>query len=418
MMSPLWPLLSRVIETGSLIFTDTNGARHEYGDGTGPEVVVKLHDSRVEWALALDPGLAFGEAFMSGRLTLEAGSLYDMLEVLVVNVGRHPQPGFSRLFDRLRYATRGLRQFNPVRRAARNASHHYDIPPDIYDLFLDPDWQYSCAYFPHDGVDLAEAQRAKKRHIIAKLKMWPGQSVLDIGCGWGGLGLSLAKLTDARVTGITLSGEQLRRARQRAQAAGLDNQVAFELQDYRKVERQFDRIVSVGMFEHVGVNHYQRFFDKVRALMKNDGIALIHSIGRCEGPGITNPFIEKYIFPGGYIPSLSEVIPAIERSGLMVADIEILRLHYAFTLRAWREAFMARRDEARRIMGETFCRMWEFYLAGSELAFRHQGMMVFQIQLIKQVDALPLTRDYMLEDERRLDALETGHGRRPRLAGT
>jgi len=242
--------------------------------------------------------------------------------------------------------------------------------------------------------------------------------VLDIGSGWGGLGLSLAKLGDARVTGITLSSEQLRRARERARKEGLDNQVHFDLEDYRNVDQQFDRIVSVGMFEHVGVNHYQQFFDKVHALLKDDGVALLHSIGRSDVPGITNPFIEKYIFPGGYIPALSEVLPAIERSGLIVADIEILRLHYAKTLRAWRNNFMARREEARRIMGERFCRMWEFYLAGSELAFRLQNMMVFQIQLIKRVDALPLTRDYMLEDERRLGALEAGEGQRPRLAGT
>lgn len=417
-MSPLWPLLHRVVATGSLAFIDANGVRRDYGDGAGSDIVAKLHDRRIEWALALDPSLAFGEAFMSGRLSLERGSIYDLLETLIINANRQTQPGTSRLLDGLRYTTRLVRQYNPAGRAARNAAHHYDIPPDIYELFLDPDWQYSCAYFPHEGVDLAEAQRSKKRHIIAKLRMAPGQSVLDIGCGWGGLALSVARLTEARVTGITLSSEQLRRARERAQAAGLDAQVSFALQDYRNVDRQFDRIVSVGMFEHVGVNHYQKFFDKIYALLKNDGVALVHSIGRSEGPGITNPFIEKYIFPGGYIPSLSEVLPAIERSGLMVADIEILRLHYAWTLRAWREAFMARRGAAKQIMGERFCRMWEFYLAGSELAFRHQGMMVFQIQLIKQIDALPLTRDYILEDERRLDALEAGQGPRPRLAGT
>jgi len=417
-MSPFWPLLRRIITTGDLTFIDAKGRRHAYGDGCGQEIVVKLHDRAVEWALALDPGLAFGEAFMRGRLSLASGSIYDLLETLIVNANRHAQPRASRMLDGLRYATRTLRQYNPVTRAARNAAHHYDIPPEIYELFLDPDWQYSCAYFPHDGLDLAEAQRAKKRHIAAKLRMSPGQSVLDIGCGWGGLGLSLAKLADARVTGITLSSEQLRRARQNAQAARLDDQVCFELEDYRRVERQFDRIVSVGMFEHVGVNHYQQFFDKIHALLKNDGVALLHSIGRSEGPGITNPFIEKYIFPGGYIPALSEVLPAIERAGLIVADIEILRLHYAKTLRAWRGAFMARRDEAERIMGAPFCRMWEFYLAGSELSFRYHGMMVFQIQLVKQVDALPLTRDYMLEDERRLSALEAGEGPRPRLAGT
>lgn len=417
-MSPLWLFLNRVVTSGNLTFVDANGRQRVFGDGTGPEIVVRLHDSSVEWALALDPTLAFGEAFMDGRLTVEQGGLYALLETLVANTDKHAPPTLSRALNGLRYATRSFRQYNPVSRAKRNASHHYDIPPEIYDLFLDPDWQYSCAYFPHDEVDLADAQRAKKRHIIAKLRMSPGHEVLDIGSGWGGLGLSMAKLANARVTGITLSSEQLRRAQDRAKKEGLDNQVHFELRDYRKIDHKFDRIVSVGMFEHVGVNHYQAFFDRVHKLLKDDGVALLHSIGRSEGPGITNPFIAKYIFPGGYIPSLSEVLPAIERAGLIVADVEILRLHYAHTLRAWREAFMARRDEAKRLMGERFCRMWEFYLAGSELAFRYQKMMVFQIQLIKRVDALPLTRDYMVEDERRLDALETGQGQRPRLAGT
>ncbi len=417
-MSPLWLLLDRVVTSGNLIFIDADGRKHIFGDNAGPEVVVRLQDKTVEWRIALDPGLAMAEAFMDGRLNLEQGNLYDFLEILIENTKRRYPPASSRMLDHMRYATRWIRQYNPVSRAARNASHHYDIPPEIYDLFLDPDWQYSCAYFAHPDVDLAEAQRAKKRHITAKLRVSPGQEVLDIGSGWGGLGLTLAKLANARVTGITLSNEQLRRARDRAKKMGLDGQVRFELRDYRKVEQQFDRIVSVGMFEHVGVNHYQEFFSKVCSLLRDDGVALLHSIGRSDVPGITNPFIEKYIFPGGYIPSFSEVIPAIERAGLIVSDIEILRLHYAHTLRAWRDAFMSRRDEAKRLMGERFCRMWEFYLAGSELAFRHQGLMVFQIQLIKQVDALPLTRDYMLEGERRLQAIETGEGQRPRLAGT
>ncbi len=417
-MSPLWLLLDRVVTSGNLTFIDAAGRTHVFGDNSGPEVVVRLQDKPAEWRIALDPGLAIAEAFMDGRLNLEQGSLYAFLETLIGNAARNTPPGSTRMFDWLRYATRWARQYNPVSRAARNASHHYDIPPDIYELFLDPDWQYSCAYFPHPGLDISGAQRAKKRHIAAKLRISPGQEVLDIGSGWGGLGLSLAKLSDARVTGITLSNEQLRRARDRAKKMGLDNQVRFELRDYRKVEQTFDRIVSVGMFEHVGVNHYREFFDQVHKLLKDDGVALLHSIGRSDTPGITNPFIEKYIFPGGYIPALSEVIPAIERAGLIVADIEILRLHYAQTLRAWREAFMGRRDEAKRLMGERFCRMWEFYLAGSEMAFRYQGLMVFQIQIIKQVDALPLTRDYMVEDERRLQAIETGEGQRPRLAGT
>jgi cyclopropane-fatty-acyl-phospholipid synthase len=417
-MSPLWLVLNRVVTSGHLVFIDAEGRRHVFGDKTGPEIVVRLHDKAAEWRIALDPGLAIGEAFMDGRLTLEQGDLYAFLETLISNAALHEPPGSTRLLDSLRYATRWIRQYNPVSRARRNASHHYDIPPEIYDLFLDPDWQYSCAYFPGDVTDLAEAQRAKKRHIAAKLRVSPGQEVLDIGSGWGGLGLSLAQLGDARVTGITLSSEQLRRARERARKMGLDKQVRFELEDYRNVQHSYDRIVSVGMFEHVGVNHYQAFFDQLARLMKDDGVAVLHSIGRSDGPGITNPFIEKYIFPGGYIPSLSEVLPAIERAGLIVADVEILRLHYAKTLRAWREAFMARRDEAKLLMEERFCRMWEFYLAGSELSFRYHGMMVFQIQLIKQIDALPLTRDYMLEDERRLAALEAGEGQRPRLAGT
>jgi cyclopropane-fatty-acyl-phospholipid synthase len=417
-MSPLWLLLDRVVTSGQITFIDADGRRHVFGDNTGPEVVVRLHDKPVEWRIALDPELAIAEALMHGRLSPEQGSVYDLLEILIKNTARTRPSGTARILDGMRYATRKLRQHNPVDRAARNASHHYDIPPEIYDLFLDPDWQYSCAYFAHEDIDLPEAQQAKKRHIAAKLRISPGMDLLDIGCGWGGLGLSLAKLSDARVTGITLSSEQLQRARERAHKMGLDKQVSFELRDYRKTEDKFDRVVSVGMFEHVGVNHYQEFFDQVFKLLREDGVALVHSIGRCDGPGRTNPFIEKYIFPGGYIPALSEVIPAIERAGLIIADIEILRLHYAKTLRAWREAFMARREEAKRRMGERFCRMWEFYLAGSELAFRYQGMMVFQIQLIKQIDALPLTRDYMVEDERRLGALEAGQGQRPRLAGT
>ena len=417
-MSPLRLLLDRVVTSGHLTFIDAGGRTHTFGNNTPPEVVVRLHDKSVEWRIFLDPGLAIAEAFMDGRLSLERGSLYEFLETLMANAARHAPPRSAQFVDRLRFATRWIRQYNPAARAARNASHHYDIPPKIYDLFLDPDWQYSCAYFPHDEIDLAEAQRAKKRHIAAKLRVCPGQEVLDIGCGWGGLGLSLAKLANARVTGITLSNEQLRRARERARKTGLDKQVRFELRDYREVDRKFDRIVSVGMFEHVGINHYGAFFDRIDKLLKDDGVALVHAIGRSDPPGITNPFIEKYIFPGGYIPALSEVIPAIERTGLIVADVEVLRLHYAQTLRVWRESFMARRSEAKRLMGERFCRMWEFYLAGCELAFRYQGLMVFQIQLIKQIDALPKTRDYMVEDERRLAAIETGEGHRPRLAGT
>jgi cyclopropane-fatty-acyl-phospholipid synthase len=294
-------------------------------------------------------------------------------------------------------------------------AHHYDINGAIYDLFLDRDRQYSCAYFT-PGATLDEAQLAKKRHLAAKLSLAPGHRVLDIGSGWGGLGLYLAKIGHCDVTGVTLSSEQLRISRERAQREGLARAVRFEFKDYRKVEGRFDRIVSVGMFEHVGVNHYATYFRKVRELLADDGVALIHTIGRSEPPTATNPFIAKYIFPGGYIPALSEVAAAVERSGLVLTDLEVLRLHYAETLRAWRERFLANWDKAAGILDETFCRMWEFYLAGSETAFRYQGLVVFQLQLAKRIDALPTTRDYMLGDEHRFaehEAIEA----RPRMAG-
>lgn len=416
-MSPLWPLLKRIIKTGNLRFIDASGHSHVLGDGAGPEVVARLYSRRVEWLLAFDPGLRFGEAYMDGELELERGNIFDFLSILVTNAYAAPLPGWVQSFDRFRYWTRRLRQFNPIGRAQRNISHHYDISDDIYALFLDPDWQYSCAYFPHDGVSLEDAQQAKKRHIAAKLRLADGQRILDVGSGWGGLGLYLAKTRDVHVTGVTLSSEQHKRSRQRARQAGLDRRVDFRLRDYRTLNQRFDRIVSVGMFEHVGVGHYRQFFGKLAELLDDDGIALLHSIGRSEGPGITNPFIAKYIFPGGYIPSLSEVIPAIEQAGLLITDIEILRRHYAETLRHWRERFVASWDQARKIKDERFCRMWEFYLAGSETAFRFQNMMVFQMQLAKKIDALPVTRDYMLEDERRLAAQDAGMGSQPRLAG-
>jgi cyclopropane-fatty-acyl-phospholipid synthase len=317
------------------------------------------------------------------------------------NLEGRPTPGWIAPGEMLRKSIRRLQQLNLKGRALRNASRHYDIDRQIYELFLDPDMQYSCAYFT-PGADLAEAQHAKKRHIASKLAVKPGQRVLDIGCGWGGLGLYLARATGSTVRGITLSREQLAVARERAARQRLANAVKFELEDYRQTAGTFDRIVSVGMFEHVGVNHYKTFFRQMARLLKDDGVALLHSIGRSDGPGYTSPFIAKYIFPGGYFPALSEVLPVIERAGLIVSDIEVLRLHYAETLKAWRERFLARRAEAVAFKGEAFCRMWEFYLAGSEAAFRYQGLVVFQIQLTKRVNTLPITRDYMRETERAL----------------
>jgi cyclopropane-fatty-acyl-phospholipid synthase len=343
------------------------------------------------------------------------GRIYDFLALLLSNLQDRPLPSLSRSLNGARYLMRRLRQFNPSFRARRNAAYHYDIDGAIYDLFLDRDRQYSCGYFT-EGADLEEAQLAKKRHLAAKLAIEPGQRVLDIGSGWGGLGLYLAKVASCDVTGVTLSNEQLKISSERAAKEGLARSVRFEFKDYRKVRGRFDRIVSVGMFEHVGVNHYVKFFRKVRDLLTDDGVALIHTIGRAEPPTATNPFIAKYIFPGGYIPALSEMSGAIERSGLVISDLEILRLHYAETLRAWRERFLANWDKAAAVLDENFCRMWEFYLAGSETAFRYQNLVVFQVQLVRRVETLPLTRDYIHRGERELREHEA-MAAQPRMAG-
>jgi cyclopropane-fatty-acyl-phospholipid synthase len=350
----------------------------------------------------LNPALALGELYMDGRLVVTKGGLYDLLALGARNLAALDGQPWARALAKARIAIRGLHQRNNRLRAKRNVASHYDLDQRLYNLFLDPDRQYSCAYFEYPGQSLEEAQTAKKRHLASKLLAKDGAKTLDIGCGFGGLALYLAGVAGANVTGVTLSEEQFAVATDRAHETGLDDRVEFRLQDYRDVPEKFDRIVSVGMFEHVGVNHYDEFFTKVRSLLKDDGVMLLHSIGRNSVPGVTNAWIRKYIFPGGYMPSLSEVLPAIERAGLYVMDIEILRLHYAETLRAWRERFMARRDEARKLYDERFCRMWEFYLAGSETSFRVDAHMVFQIQLAKRQEVVPLTRDYIPEREAEL----------------
>jgi cyclopropane-fatty-acyl-phospholipid synthase len=336
---------------------------------------------------------------MNGRLRIERGRIYDLLTLLASNAQQRPLPFWTAGFDGTRFILRRIMQFNPTNRARRNVAHHYDLDGAIYDLFLDCDRQYSCAYFTNGG-DLDDAQLAKKRHLAAKLALEPGHRVLDIGSGWGGLGIYLAKTMGADVTGITLSREQLNISNQRAAMEGLQRSVRFELKDYRSIGGRFDRIVSVGMFEHVGVNHYATYFRKIAQLLAEDGVALVHTIGRSGPPNATDPFIAKYIFPGGSIPALSEMALSIERSGLITADVEILRLHYAETLRAWRERFLANWDKAAAIRDERFCRMWEFYLTSSETAFRYLGLVVFQVQLVKRIDALPLTRDYMADARR------------------
>jgi len=405
-------LLRRLIRAGDLILIDSQGMPHRYGDGAGSPVVARIADKWLERRLLLDPHLALGEGYMSGRLRMERGRIYDLLATLASNVQQQPLPYWVAGFDAARFIIRRIMQFNPTVRARRNVAHHYDIDGAIYDLFLDRDRQYSCGYFTN-GMGLDAAQLAKKRHLAAKLALEPGHRVLDIGSGWGGLGIYLAKAVGAHVTGVTLSREQLNVSSQRAAREGLQPSVRFELKDYRKIGGRFDRIVSVGMFEHVGVNHYATYFRKIRQLLADDGVALIHTIGRLGPPTATDPFIAKYIFPGGYIPALSEMVPSIERSGLIIADVEFLRLHYAETLRAWRERFLANWDKAAAIRDQRFCRMWEFYLAGAEAAFRYQGLVVFQVQLVKRIDALPVTRDYMMNAEQRLlEQMRSTRGRR------
>jgi cyclopropane-fatty-acyl-phospholipid synthase len=395
-------LLSRSIRRGSLTVQYPDGRIARYGAGGEPALGVRIDDWASVRKIAMSPSVGFGECYMDGTLNPVGCTLYDLLEHMLVSSNENPGLGtLVRAAKRYRRAVRRIVQYNPVPRARRNVAHHYDLDGRLYDLFLDADRQYSCAYFRTGDETLEEAQEAKKRHIAAKLRLdRPGLEVLDIGSGWGGLALSLAREHGARVTGITLSVEQLHASRARAEAEGLAPLVRFELADYRSLDRRFDRIVSVGMFEHVGVTHYDHFFATIRRCLRDDGIALLHAIGRADGPAATGRWLEKYIFPGGYSPALSETFAAIERSKLWVTDCEILRLHYARTIAHWRARFAVNRDRIRALYDERFCRMFELYLAGCEITFRRQGHMNFQIQLSRSVDAVPLTRDYMLAAER------------------
>jgi len=405
-------VLAHVTE-GNLQVTTASGRTLTFGDGTGPQVAVRFTSAAAQRRVLLNPDLRLGEAYMAGTFVVDRGSIAEFVDL----VGSRPLPWWARRLGDLVFVWRRISQFNRRGRSRRNVAHPYDLDGRLYALFLDSDRQYSCAYFgtPEDSLD--DAQLAKKRHLAAKLIISAGQRLLDIGCGWGGLGLYLADMCGAKVTGITLSQEQLAVARERARERRLDGDVDFRSLDYRDVTGVFDRIVSVGMFEHVGVAFYDAFFKKCAKVLSDDGVMLLHSIGRSGRPSRTSSWIAKYIFPGGYIPSLSEVMPAIERAGLLVTDIEILRLHYAETLKAWRERFLAHRDEVLRIYDAQFLRMWEFYLAASETAFRRQNMMVFQIQLTKRQGVVPITRDYIARDEARLRGRESGSQAPLRLAG-
>jgi cyclopropane-fatty-acyl-phospholipid synthase len=397
-------MLARVIKTGRLELIDAKGQRHIYDGAPGVRVTVRLNDPALHHKLFTNPELHAGEAYMDGRLVVEQGSIRDFLTLFVENRGGFRGHPLQKLVRGTAKKIKRLVQRNSIAKSSSNVRHHYDLSNEFYRLWLDTDMLYSCAYFSSPDDTLEEAQQNKLRHIAAKLDLKPGQRVLDIGCGWGGMALYLAVVADVTVVGVTLSTEQLALAREQAKLRGLEKRVTFALMDYRDVKGPFDRIVSVGMFEHVGIGQFDAYFGKIKELLTEDGLALVHSIGRKGGPGQTGAWVRKYIFPGGYSPALSETMQSIERAGLWVTDIEILRLHYAKTLRIWEERFQLHRAEIAAMMDDKFCRMWEFYLIASELSFSHGKHMNFQIQLTKDVHAAALTRDYMFETEKRLPA--------------
>jgi len=404
-------VLKKLVKTGDLTVTDWTGRTSRFGNGGTPKSHVKFRSRAAALKMALDPDLQLGEAFMSQDLQIMEGSLYDFLELLLINTGNGMRNvNGTTLAHKMAYnarvASRKLTQNNVQTRSKKNVQVHYDLSGELYDLFLDKDKQYSCAYFENDTATLEQAQLAKKRHIAAKLNLKPGMKVLDIGSGWGGMAFYLAEMYGVDVTGVTLSEEQVQDANAQAEKRGLSGQVRFLLEDYRALDTTFDRIVSVGMFEHVGVGHFREFFEKTSRLLAPDGTALLHSINRADGPGATGAWMQKYIFPGGYAPSLSEVMPHLERHNLYVTDIEILRTHYARTLREWTKRFFANREKIKALYDERFCRMWEFYLVGAELTFRYMSANNFQIQFGHDQHYLPVTRDYMFAEEARLRRLE------------
>lgn len=408
MASAFLSIVQKIVRKGSLALTLANGETHTIGDGTGELVAVRLADQEAEDAIRRDPTLKLGEMYMEGRFILEQGDIYDFLALVKQNTT-------NEIFDFKmaalligRIAMQQLKSRMPINHNKRNVAHHYDLSEKLFELFLDEDWQYSCAYFDPPGISLEEAQVAKKRHIAAKLMPQPNQRVLEIGSGWGGMAMYLAESTPGLdVTGITLSEEQLKISRERAEKRGLADRVRFELQDYRYMNgRKFDRIVSVGMFEHVGIGNYGNFFKKVHELLDDNGIMLLHSIARPKPSFATNAFIEKYIFPQGYIPSIAETLVPLEKAGLLTRDVEVLPLHYAYTLRHWRERFVARKAEAVALYDEKFFRMWEFYLAGSEMGFRWDELFIEQIQITKNQFATPDSRNYIPENEAKLREFE------------
>ncbi|MCW3835240.1 class I SAM-dependent methyltransferase [Sphingomonas canadensis] len=399
--------LRRLIKRGQLTIIDHDGRAYSYGapeEGLNP-VVARFTDRRVAWQIASDPGLGAAEALMDGRMVLEQGDILDLVMVIRRSNRWEDRKGSDKFLKKGSRLKNAWHRINWQRRSKQNVAHHYDIGNQLYELFLDSDWQYSCAYFTDPANTLEQAQLDKKAHIAAKLKLQPGQRVLDIGCGWGGMALYLNRVAGVEVLGVTLSEEQIRIARERAEAAGVADKVKFELIDYRDVQGSFDRIVSVGMFEHVGPPQFRTFFRKCRDLLAPDGVMLLHTIGRMGKPGTTDAFTQKYIFPGGYIPALSEIVGASEQERLIMADCETLRFHYYHTIRHWYDRVKANSEEVVRRYDERFLRLWLFYLAGAMTMFSESGMVNYQLQYTRRRDALPMTRDYLFEDEAKLRAI-------------
>jgi cyclopropane-fatty-acyl-phospholipid synthase len=402
-MRLLTHLLNRFIRNGELRLIAADGSVHRFGGlGPGPTVTVRLLDPRLYTKLFLNPELYAGEAYMNGTLTLEDGSdVGDFMELFAANRGGLAGHPGQVLLRRLWRAAKRSHQANPAAAAAANARHHYDLSTDLYRLFLDDGLNYSCAVFEHPKSDtLEQAQVRKLQRATAKLRLRPNMTVAEIGSGWGAFAIHIAATTGARVTAINVSPEQIRIARENAAAAGVEGLVEFRQLDYRALEGRFDRVVSVGMMEHVGIGHFDAYFGKIRSLLADDGFAFVHCIGRMRPPGSTGPFIRKYIFPGAYVPSLSEVFAATERSALWVADMEVLRLHYHYTLQHWRRRFAANRARAVELHDERFCRMWEYYLAAVDVGFSSGTNMVFQLLLSTEIDAVPILRDYIVDDLR------------------
>ena len=389
--------LNKVFTKGGFILNDANNNNYIIGDPKNNPIKVKILNPKLHYKLLFHPDLYFGEAYTDGEIVIENGNLTDFLDLALMNIGRSEFNIISYLINKFRGSYRYLTNFNFIKKSKMNVSHHYDISDDLYDLFLDPKRQYSCAYFKNDDDSLETAQNNKIQHIIKKLNIKPNQKILDIGCGWGSLAMDIAKSAQCEVTGITLSENQFNYCVKKAKELNLENQLTFKLMDYRELNEKFDRIVSVGMFEHVGRKFYNKFFKQIDNLLDKDGVSLIHTIGSVNPPRDPHPWITKYIFPGGYTPSLSEVTTPIEKAGLIVSDIEVLRLHYAHTLRHWKENCIKNKEKIISMFDEKFFRMWEFYLAGCEMAFKWGDQVVYQFQLTKNYTSTPVTRDYIYQ---------------------